>query len=56
LGTVVGYACGGLAVALIVFSIVAAVRGGGEGMLPMLMGFGLLLVAMFTLRPDHPRV
>ena len=56
MGTVIGYACGALAVALIVFSIVAAARGGGEGMLPMLVGFGLLLVAIFTLRPGRPRV
>ena len=56
MGTVIGYACGGLAVAMIVFSIVGAARGGGEGMLPMLVGFGLLLVAMFALKPGRPRV
>lgn len=53
LSTLIGYACGALAVALIVFSILAAARGGGEGMLPLLVGFGLLLVAVGTLRPGR---
>jgi uncharacterized membrane protein len=52
----IGYACGGLAVALILFSITAAARGGGEGMMPLLVGFGLLSVAVSALRPDRPRV
>jgi hypothetical protein len=55
-GTLIGYACGALAVGLIVFSILAAARGGGEGMLPLLVGFGLLLVAVFTLRPGRTKV
>ena len=54
--TVIGYACGGLAVALILFSILAAARGGGEGLLPLLIGFALLLVAVTALRPGRPRV
>ena len=50
---VIGYACGGLAIALIIFSIWAAAKGGGEGMLPLLVGFGLLLVAVGALRPGR---
>jgi hypothetical protein len=56
MGTLIGYACGGLAVALIVFSILAAAGGGGEGMLPLLVGFGLLLVAVGALRPSKTRL
>jgi uncharacterized membrane protein len=56
LNSLIGYACGGLAVALILFSIWAASRGGGEGMIPLLVGFAMLLVAVGTLRPDHTRV
>lgn len=56
MGTIIGYACGGLAVALIVFSILAASRGGGEGMVPVLVGFALLLVAMGMLRPGETRL
>jgi hypothetical protein len=54
--TVIGYACGGLAVALILFSIIAAARGGGEGLIPLLVGFALLLVAVGALGPGRPRV
>ena len=54
--TLIGYACGGLAVALIVFSILAAARGGGEGMVPVLVGFALLLVAVAALRPGKTRL
>lgn len=56
MGHVIGYACGGLAVALIVFSVMAAARGGGEGMTSLLVGFGLLLVAVSTLRPGSTRL
>ena len=56
MSTLIGYACGVLSVALIVFSILAAARGGGEGMLPLLVGFGLLLVAVGMLRPGRTRV
>lgn len=56
MGTFIGYACGGLAVALIVFSILAAARGGGEGMVPVLVGFGLLLAAVGVLRPSKTRL
>ncbi len=56
MGTVIGYACGGLAVALIIISIWAALKGGGEGMIPLLVGFGLLLVAVGTLKPGRTRV
>lgn len=52
----IGYACGGMAVALIIFSILAAARGGGEGILPLLVGFGLLLVAVGALRSGKTRV
>ena len=51
-----GYSFAGLAVALIVFSIVAAARGGGEGMLPLLVGFGLLLAAVGALGSNERRV
>ena len=56
MSSVIGYACGGLAVALILFSIWAASKGGGEGMTPLLVGFALLLVAVGTLRPGRTRV
>ena len=53
MGTFIGYACGGLAVALIIFSIWAASKGGGEGMVPVLVGFALLLAAVGALRPSR---
>lgn len=56
MGMLIGYACGGMAVALIIFSILAAARGGGEGILPLLVGFGLLLVAVGALRSGKTRV
>lgn len=56
MGMIIGYACGGLAVALIVFSIMAAARGGGEGMVPVLVGFVLLLVAVGMLRTSTTRL
>lgn len=56
LGIVIGYACGGLAVALIVFSILDAAKGGGEGMVPLLVGFALLLAAVGALRSNERRV
>jgi hypothetical protein len=52
-GNVIGYACGGLAVAFVLFSIWAAARGGGEGMATLLVGFALLLIAVGTLRPTR---
>lgn len=51
-----GYSFAGLAVALIVFSIVAAARGGGEGMTPLLVGFALLLAAVSALGTNESRV
>lgn len=56
MSTVIGYACGALAVALLLFSIWAATKGGGEGMIPLLTAFGLLLVAVSVLRPGRTRV
>ncbi len=53
---VIGYATGCLAVALIVFSILAAARGGGEGMVPLLVGFALLLAAVGALGSNETRV
>ena len=53
---IVGYSFAGLSVALIVFSIIAAARGGGEGMLPLLVGFALLLAAVGALRSNERRV
>lgn len=55
MGRTIGYACGGLAVAFVIFSIWAATLGGGEGMVPLLLGFALLLVAMGALRPTKTR-
>ena len=56
MSSVIGYACGGLAITLILFSIRAAAKGGGEGMLPLLVGFALLLVAVLALRSSSTRV
>lgn len=56
MSSVIGYACGGLAVALMLFSIWAAAKGGGEGMLPLLVGFALLLVAVSALGPGRMKV
>lgn len=56
MSNLIGYASGGLAVALIIFSIWAAARGGGEGMIPLLVGFAMLLVAVGALGPGRPRV
>ncbi len=53
---VMGYSFAGLALALIVFSIIAAARGGGEGMLPLLVGFALLLAAVGALSSNERRV
>ncbi len=51
----IGYAAGGLAVASIIFSILDAARGGGEGMVPLLVGLGLLLAAVGALRSNETR-
>lgn len=55
MGNIIGYACGGLSIAFVLFSIWSAARGSGEGMVPMLLGFALLLVAVFTLKPSRTR-
>jgi hypothetical protein len=52
----IGYFTAGLAVALMVFSIWAASRGGGEGMVPLLVGFAMLLAAVGALGPNGTRV
>jgi len=52
----IGYAAGALAVALIIFSIWDTARGGGEGMVPLLSGLALLLLAVGTLRTGESRV
>lgn len=52
----IGCICGGLAVALIINSIWASTKGGGEGMTSLLIAFGLLLVAVGTLKPGESRV
>ena len=52
----IGYALGGMATALVIFSILAAARGGGEGMTPLLVGFALLLAAVGALRSNETRV
>lgn len=56
MGNVIGYSCGALAVALILFSIWVTSKGGGEGLIPILAGFGLLLVAVSALRPGTTRL
>ena len=53
---VIGYASGGLAVALMLFSILNAAKGGGQGMVPLLVGFGLLLAAVGALGSNETRV
>lgn len=55
MGMVIGCACGGLSVALIVFTIWVTAKG-GEGMIPLLVGFALLLTAVGTLRPSNTRL
>lgn len=55
MGVVIGCACGGLSVALIVFTIWVTAKG-GEGMIPLLVGFALLLTAVGTLRPSNTRL
>ena len=52
----IGYALGGLAVTLIVFSVLAAAKGGGEGMVPLLVGFALLLAAVGALGSNGTKV
>ncbi|MDQ3920188.1 MAG: hypothetical protein M3348_17130 [Acidobacteriota bacterium] len=52
----IGYASGGLAVALIIFSILDAAKGGGESVVPLLVGFALLLAAVGALRSNETRV
>ena len=52
----IGYALGGLAVTLIIFSVWAAAKGGGEGMVPLLVGFALLLAAVGALGSNETRV
>jgi hypothetical protein len=51
----VGYACGVLAVALIIFSIWASGVGAESGMTSLGLALALLLVAELTLRADGPR-
>jgi hypothetical protein len=53
---IIGYALGGFAVALIAFSVLAAARGGGEGVIPLLVGFALLLAAVGALGTNGTRV
>lgn len=53
---VIGYALGALAVSLIVFAIRDASKGGGEGMVPLLVGFALMLAAAGALRSGETRV
>lgn len=52
----IGYVLGGLAVALMAFSVWGAARGGGVGMVPLLLGFALLLAAMGMLGSEETRV
>lgn len=52
----IGYVLAGLAVALIIFSNWVAARGGGEGLVPLLVGFAMLLAAMGALKASQTRV
>jgi hypothetical protein len=52
-GNIIGFACGGLAVALIALSIWTVTKGGGEGMTALLVELALLLVAVLALRPSR---
>jgi hypothetical protein len=52
----IGYVFGVLAVSLIVFSIWDTAKGGGEGMVPLLVGFAMLLAAAGALRSSETRV
>lgn len=54
---VVGYACAGMAVALMVFSILFSTAGQSEaGLVSVGLGLALLLVAASTLRSSSNRV
>ncbi|MDQ3803708.1 MAG: hypothetical protein M3416_07760 [Acidobacteriota bacterium] len=54
---VVGYACAGLAVALMVFSLWFSTAGKTEaGLLSIALGLALLLVAASTLRSSGNRI
>ena len=53
---IIGYALGGLAVTLMLFSVWAAAKGGGEGMVPLLVGFALLLAAVAALGSNETKV
>ena len=53
MGNIIGFACGGLAVALIALSIWTVTKGGGEGMTALLVELALLLVAVLALRPSR---
>ena len=48
--TVVGLTCAGLSVALLFYAVWVS-AGGVRGMPSLLAGFGLLLIAILTLRP-----
>lgn len=54
---VVGYACAGLALALMAFSIWFSTVGQSEaGLVSVGLGLALLLVAAMTLRSSHNRI
>lgn len=55
MGTIIGCACGGLSVALTFFAIWVTDRG-GDGMIPLLVAFALLLAAVSVLRPSETRL
>ena len=52
MSVVIGYVCAGLAVALIIYSAWAVGGGGTGGMVPLLTGFVLLLVAVGALKSN----
>ncbi len=52
----IGCVLGGLAVTLIIFSIWDTAKGHGEGMVPLLVGFALLLAAALSLGSSEARV
>lgn len=52
----VGYACAGLAVALVIFAILSAGEGSSSGLVPLGLGLALLLAAVLTLGSGETKV
>jgi hypothetical protein len=52
----VGYACAGLAVALVIFSIFSAGEGSSSGLVPLGLALALLLAAVLMLGSGETKV